>query len=79
MTIKSVVNTAGEREELPFPKLMQNRDGNEIIYAFGKRHENFLEGVALNGPDAGCYAKDWHSSAFKDFHGSITLSNTEGE
>lgn len=70
-----------DKNEKPFPKLMVfNRDGQTIILATGiNTIINAIIGVVVSSSNkdniVGEYGNSWSTESFKDFEGSITLSN----
>lgn len=75
--LKSEVKNLSEKNELPFPKLMANDDGNVIILAIAKSNEN-IYGIVVGGGlwRVGYYSEVWATDSFTDFYGSVTLTQT---
>jgi hypothetical protein len=67
-----------EKEEYEFPKLMIS-DLGQIILAYSESEDGkLLSGVLLvsNGYSInGCYTERWCADSFKDFNGSVEISN----
>ena len=72
--LKSVVNKMSVEEILPFPKLMINKSKDCIILAT-TINGNSIIGISVGGSlfGIGEYRDDWKLNYFDDFHGSITL------
>jgi hypothetical protein len=67
-----------EKEKSEFPKLMIS-DLGQIILAYSESEDGkLLSGVLLvsNGYSIGrCYSETWAAHLFKDFNGSVEISN----
>lgn len=74
--IKVEVNEKSKENELPFPKLMINKNKKDvIILATEKRSDNIIgDVVGGNRYDIGHWSEFWDGERFVDFHGSITLT-----
>ena len=76
--MKSIVNEAKSKLKL-FPKLMIGPDGS-VILARLRTSAGCIEGIQLdsineaNPGNIERYSEEW-SDSFKDFEGSVTLSN----
>lgn len=55
----------------PFPKLMISKDGDLVLFE-SEQKGMYLKGTNYEKPH---YCNNWHMNNFKDFEGSITLSN----
>jgi hypothetical protein len=71
--IKTELNQEKEVKELGFPKLMVSKDGSCIILMI--RHQAGTVIVGNNIHDTGYFCSVWASGDFKDYKGTITLSN----
>lgn len=69
--MKAVVNETDKKKE--YPKLMV--DGNENIVLFTSSDEGTLISSKGCPEDVGHYSELWVMSEFKDFNGTVTLSN----
>lgn len=76
--IKSVIENKEVKKELPFPKLMITKKGKVVLF-YRKDHGAIVCYKAPHDSDEeiGYISDKWIMSSFKDFHGSITLSNEE--
>lgn len=70
--MKVEVKRQPEQKALPFPKLMKYNNGDLIVLFTEKE-----KGVVINSIDdfrIGTYAEDWIMDSFRDFKGSITIT-----
>ena len=76
--LKSEVNNLSKKKELPFPKLMISEINNVVILAQKRdpENENRIIGFALQHPSGVHHSIAWDASAFADFYGSVTLTQT---
>lgn len=76
--IKSVIDNKEVKKELPFPKLMIADCGKVVLFSEKERGVTVLSGKNnFESDEVGHISNEWNMVAFKDFHGSITLSNEE--
>ena len=68
--MKVEVNEKTKNKELDFPKLMTGKHGLIVLF------DKIESGTVIKGEKklVGHYAEDWDLSSFKDFKGSITLT-----
>lgn len=74
--IKSVIDNKEENKELPFPKLMISKDTGMVV-SFEKSGRGSVVNKGSCTWCIGHISDAWFMPGFKDFHGSITLSNGE--
>ena len=64
------------KQELPYPKLMQNLDDQGFIILFFNEYEGVVVSQDTDADwDIGEVGRQFISSDFKDFNGKIELSN----
>ena len=68
--MKVEIKESNQVKERPFPKLMKGTMENELILMTKSG-----TGMAISGCRVGYRSDCWHMASFKDFEGSITLSN----
>ena len=72
--MKTTVIPEETKKELPFPKLMIAEDGEIVL--FSEEKVGVIVNTKINSfYQIGEYSDDWHMNSFKDFYGSITMSN----
>lgn len=71
--MKVEVNEKKEVHETPFPKLMITKKGTLVLF-YDKNVGTCMVSIDSNS-EVGRFDTDWDMSSFKDFNGSITLSN----
>lgn len=69
--MKSIVNQKEEVKEKGFPKLMISHAGTIVFF----HYEGSGIQISLNDNFIGMYAKSWNMNNFKDFNGTVILSN----
>lgn len=72
--MKSEVEETLVDKQIPYPKLMVATHDGEIVLFLHNR-----VGVVVGNPNPwhmiGYYSDEWFMHCFKDFHGTVTLSN----
>lgn len=69
--MKSIVNQKEEVKEKGFPKLMISGCGTVVLFT----SNTYGSQVSNDDGFIGTYSSGWNMSAFKDFNGTVTLSN----
>lgn len=66
-----------EIEKTRFPRLLSGLETGVIIMALKQKTEMTVEGIVVGGNayPIGEYSDGWNLATFKDFMGSVTLSN----
>lgn len=74
--MKSIVNQKEKVEEKEFPKLMIHKDGTIILFTSINIGTLLYNGGIPKSPyTVGIFKRDWIMYDFRDFNGTVTLSN----
>jgi hypothetical protein len=71
--MKSVVNKNDNNRCRSYPKIMEST--GHIVLFETKRSGTVLNRLKDGAYSIGVYREDWCADSFKDFEGSVTLSN----
>ena len=72
--MKSQIVGVESKKVLPFPKLMKSIDTNVIVLFYKPKEGQIVNGESY-GHKVGFFLNEWNMTYFKDFNGTINLSN----
>jgi hypothetical protein len=72
--MKSQIVEVGSKKVLPFPKLMKSNATNAIVLFYRHKEGQIVNGEC-HGYKIGFFMNQWNMDFFKDFNGTIKLSN----
>ena len=74
MPVKAEINN-GIQKETDFPKLMHSNDNCVVLFSGPKQGTVVSIDEETTMDTIGNHSTNWHPDYFKDFKGSITLTN----